>query len=68
MNWLALLGIIVVAYGLFCMYVAIGKPNKVWSMQKIQNFQKALGVIGAQILFAVFALALIGLGIWLIVK
>jgi hypothetical protein len=68
MNWLALLGILAAAYGVFAVFVAWGRPAKIWGMAKVQGFVKKLGAVGTSIWFTVFGLALIGLGIWLIIK
>ena len=68
MNWLALLGVLLVAYAVFVFYVSVKKPEKVWEMGKVRGFRKALGDAGTVILFIVFGLAMGGLGIWLILK
>ncbi len=68
MNGLALLGALLAAYGIFCIYVAFAKPPKIWTISKIQGFVKALTTTGTVIFFTVFGLAALGVGIWLIVK
>lgn len=68
MNWLALLGVLVVAYSLFALYVAFAKPQKIWDMKKVQTFKRVLGEVGTTIIFTVFGVMLLGLGIWIIIK
>lgn len=68
MNWLALLGAVMVAYCLFVFYILIKKPGKIWGMGKIQGFIRVLGNTGTHILFAVFGLAMGGVGVWLLVR
>jgi hypothetical protein len=68
MNWLALLGILAAAYGVFAVYIALKKPEKIWKMGKVQGFVKKFGEKGTSIWFSVFGLVLLVLGIWLIVK
>ena len=68
MNWLALLGILVGAYGIFALYVAWKKPDKIWNMGKVQSFTQKLGERGTQIWFTVFGVALLALGLWLMLK
>ena len=67
MKWFALLGILLAAYGVFAIFVALKKPEKIWGMAKVQAFVKKLGAKGTAIWFSVFGLVLIGLGVWLIV-
>ena len=67
-NWLALLGIALVAYAAFVIYVALKKPPKIWDMAKIRLFRKALGEKGTVIMFWVFAAISLGFGIWLLVR
>ena len=68
MNWWALLGVVAAAYGVFAVYVAVKKPDKIWNMGKVQGFVKKLGDRGTMIWFCVFGAALFAVGIWLIVK
>ncbi|MCL1805093.1 MAG: hypothetical protein FWG28_03690 [Clostridiales bacterium] len=68
MNWWALLGVLAAAYGVFAIYVALKKPEKIWGMAKVQGFVKKLGDKGTALWFSVFGLILIALGVWLIVK
>ena len=68
MNWWALLGIISAGYGVFAIFVAWKRPEKIWNMSKVQAFVKKLGATGTSIWFSVFGLLLIGLGFWLILK
>ncbi len=65
MNGIALLGILLVAYGFVVLGITVKKPEKVWSMGKIQLFIKVLGEKGTVLFFYVFGVAAIGFGIWL---
>ncbi|HML45465.1 MAG TPA: hypothetical protein PKE04_01795 [Clostridia bacterium] len=67
MNWLALLGVLLVAYAVFVFYVSFAKPEKIWEMGKVKGFRKVLGEGGTTALFIVFGLAMGVLGIWLMV-
>ena len=67
MNWWALLGIVAAAYGVFAIFVALKKPEKIWNMAKVQGFVKKIGEKGTTIWFCVFGLILIGVGVWLII-
>ena len=68
MNWLPLLGILLVAYALFAAYIALKKPDKLWNIGKVRAFRKVLGEQGTTVFFLLFAAAMAGLGIWLMVK
>ena len=68
MNGLALLGILLVIYSIAVFFIALKKPEKVWSMAKIQMFIKLLGEQGTVIFFYIFSVICFGAGIWLIVK
>ncbi|HWS41869.1 MAG TPA: hypothetical protein VN421_02145 [Pseudoflavonifractor sp.] len=68
MDWLALLGVLCIAYGVFAIFVAIKKPDQIWQMKKIQAFLRRLGSTGTVIWFCVFGLAIAGLGVWLLLR
>ena len=68
MNWWALLGVLAAAYGVFAIVVALKKPEKIWTMGKVQGFVKKFGEKGTTVWFGIFGLILLGLGVWLIVK
>jgi len=69
MNGLALLGIFLVLYGVFCAFLGITKkPQGIWNLGKIQGFVKVLGETGAVIFFLVWGAAALGVGIWLLVR
>ena len=68
MKWLALLGILAAAYGVFAIYVALKKPEKIWKMGKVQGFVKKFGDQGTSVWFCVFGLVLTALGVWLMVR
>jgi hypothetical protein len=48
-DWLFLLGIALILYGVFCIAVGIFKIPAVWNMVKIERFKKLLGDVGTQI-------------------
>jgi hypothetical protein len=63
---LMVLGIVVLAYGLFCVSVGLFKtPKAVWIMGKIEGFKKILGDVGTQVFLTVWGAAALGLGAWL---
>lgn len=68
MDGLALLGIFLILYSIFVVYVAIKKPKGIWSMKKIEGFKKVLGEKGTVIFFYVFATIALIAGIWLLAK
>jgi hypothetical protein len=68
MNGLALLGLLLIIYGILVFVIAIKKPQKVWEMKKIQTFIKGLGEKGTVIFFYIWGAIAIGIGIWLLVK
>ena len=68
MNGLAFLGIIMVIYSAFVVWIAIKKPPKIWGMAKVKLFIKVLGEKGTVIFFYIFALIVAVVGVWLIVK
>ncbi len=64
-----ILGIFLIAYGVFCAAVGFFKfPAAVWNMGKIQGFRKVLGDIGTQIFLDVWGLVALGFGIWFVVR
>ena len=68
MNWLALLGVLSGGYGIFAVFVALKKPEKIWNMGKVKGFIEKFGERGTQVWFCVFGAVLIGLGVWLILR
>lgn len=68
MNTMALLGILAIAYGAFCIFVALKKPAAIWNMKKIEWFKKVLKEGGTVVFFNIWGLAFIALGIWLMIK
>lgn len=65
MNGLALIGILLIVYAAFLVFVAVKKPEKIWHMAKIRMFIKVMGEQGTVIFFYVFAaICLVG-GIYL---
>jgi UDP-N-acetylmuramyl pentapeptide phosphotransferase/UDP-N-acetylglucosamine-1-phosphate transferase len=68
MNWLALLGLLLIVYALFVIYLTVKKPEGIWNMAKIRMFRKVLGEKGTVIFFWIIAAACTGVGIWLLVR
>lgn len=66
-NWKPLLGIILLAYTAFVVYVAVRKPPAIWDLPKIKLFRQALKETGTVILFLVFGAISLGFGIWLLI-
>ena len=51
MNTMALVGLILIAYGIMVVIMAIKKPAKVWETTKVKLFHKYLGEKGTVIFF-----------------
>ncbi|MDP3058812.1 MAG: hypothetical protein Q8N36_05085 [bacterium] len=68
MNGFALLGILVILYGLFVAWVAHNKPAGIWKMAKIQLFIRFLGEKGTVYLFYILATLCILGGRWIMVR
>ncbi len=68
MNGLALLGIVLIVYSAAVFYITFKKPEAIWNMSKIKLFRKFLGEKGTEIFFYLFAVAALGIGIWLMVR
>lgn len=68
MNGLAFLGIIMVIYAAFVVWITVKKPPKIWGMAKIKLFIKVLGEKGTVIFFYILAVIFAVVGIWLVVK
>lgn len=66
MDGWALLGLLLIAYAAFVVYLNIKKPEKIWDMAKIRMFRKLLGEQGTVIFFYIFAAIALGFGIWLL--
>ena len=65
MNGLALIGILLIVYAAFLVFVAVKKPDKIWHMAKIRMFIKVMGEQGTVIFFYVFAAICLAGGIYL---
>jgi hypothetical protein len=68
LNTQALIGILLIAYAAVVVMLTLKKPESIWSMKKIQLFEKALGVKGTEILFYVFAVVAAAVGVYLMLK
>lgn len=68
MKGLALLGILLIIYGLVVIGFVIKKPEGIWKMKKIQTFIKILGDKGTDIFFVIFGILAAGGGIWLLIS
>lgn len=58
------LGLLAFVYAAFVVYIALKQPPKLWEMAKIRGFRKVLGEKGTVIFFYIFAVIVVGLGIW----
>ncbi len=68
MDGLALLGIILIIYAVFVVYITVKKPVSIWDMAKIKLFRKMLGEKGTIVFFYIFALIAAVVGIYLMVR
>jgi hypothetical protein len=68
MNAIAFLGILLVIYAVFVIYITVKKPDRIWNMSKIKIIRKILGDTGTQIFFCVVSVAAAAVGIWLMIK
>lgn len=68
MNGMALLGILISIYGFAICIITFKKPEKIWSMKKIQLFIKVLGNKGTEWFFYTFGVLCFAAGVWLIVS
>ncbi len=68
MNGMALLGILMAIYGLAVCTMTFKKPEKIWSMKKIQLFLKVLGSKGTDWFFYIFGALCFAAGVWLVLS
>jgi len=68
MNGLAIIGILLIIYGIAVVFIAAKKPPTVWNMAKIRAFKKVLGEKGTVIFFYLFAVACWVVGVWLMLS
>lgn len=68
MNGMALLGILLLAYAVLVVWIAVKKPKALWDMAKIRMFRKWFGEQGTVIFFFCWAIIATGFGIWLLIK
>ncbi|SFC01106.1 hypothetical protein SAMN04488102_102188 [Alkalibacterium subtropicum] len=66
MNWEPLLGILLIVYAAFVLFIAVKKPKNIWRMGKIEGFRKILGDRGTVIFFYIWGMLAAGVGIWLL--
>ena len=65
MNWFPLLGLLALVYAGVVFWMVIKKPEKLWSIGKVQTIIKVLGERGTDIFLYVFGVAFAALGVWL---
>ncbi len=58
--------VILIIYGILCLYVGLLKPPFIWRTKKFEVLTKALGQTGTVILCLVFGAAALSIGIWVI--
>jgi hypothetical protein len=61
-------GILAIVYAAAVVVIAVVKPEKIWTMKKIELFKKVLGDRGTEIFFYIWALNFLVLGVWLIAR
>ncbi|QSX08845.1 hypothetical protein J0B03_01805 [Alkalibacter rhizosphaerae] len=66
-GW-ALLGLILIVYGIAVIGITVKKPKSIWDMAKIRMFRKVLGEQGTVVFFYIFAAVAIGVGAWLMIS
>lgn len=65
---LMLVGIISIIYASFVVYIAVRRPEKIWSMQRIQFIEKRFGPNNTMLLFYAWALMFFFVGFWLMAQ
>lgn len=68
MNGLAILGLFLLLYAGFVVWITMKKPTKIWEMAKIRGFRKVLGETGTVIFFYIWAALAAVIGIWLLIR
>lgn len=68
MNGLAILGLFLLLYAGFVVWITMKKPTKIWEMAKIRGFRKVLGETGTVIFFYIWAALAVVIGIWLLIR
>ncbi len=63
-----ILGIIAIIYASFVIFITIKRPEKIWSMKKIQFFEKKFGANNTILMFYAWALFFYFLGFWLMAQ
>lgn len=64
MTFLEVLAIVLIIYGVFCLYIGVTKMPAIWKMKKLQIMQKMFGgETGLQIFIIVWGIAAIVVGI-----
>ncbi len=59
-------GIVLIIYGVFCIYIGLTKSPFIWKMKKFEIMQKMFGgPLGLQIFVIVWGIIALGVGIWL---
>ena len=68
MNGLGILGLVLIFYAGFVIFIAVKKPKSIWEMSKIKFFIKYLGESGTVYFFYIWAALTTVIGIWLLIK
>ncbi|MCK4551996.1 MAG: hypothetical protein KAU02_03690 [Tenericutes bacterium] len=59
--------VILIVYGILCLYIALFKPPFIWKMKKFEVMERIFkGPVGLQIFVAVWGIAALVIGIWVI--
>lgn len=60
------LSIILIIYGVFCLFVGLTKAPMIWKMKKLQIMQKMFGgELGLQIFIIVWGAVALAIGLWI---
>ena len=59
-----ILSVVLIIYGVFCIYIGLLKPPMIWKMKKLQIMQKMFGGSGGlQIFIRIWGIAALVIGI-----
>lgn len=61
---LIFVGLLAIVYASFVVFITIKRPEKIWSMKKIQFFEKRFGPNNTILMFYAWALFFYFLGFW----
>ena len=63
---MTILAIVLIIYGVFCLYIGLTKAPFIWKMKKLMVMRKMFGgETGLQIFIIIWGAIALGIGIWL---